>query len=165
LNELAARVEAYGKTALKEKDEKIYPEENPLQFRYFWDAARKQYGDIRSKGSWILISKDILEESRKKTYAEQVAMIQELSKKSSVNYEVPTLRAVVAATFLHKVATNEDLFQLNNQDRRLTTYTRVQEETDGWRLAVGGSSPSGVRVNHFYDCDGGSIGVAARRKF
>jgi hypothetical protein len=164
LNELAARVGAYGKTALKEKDEKLYPEENPLRFKYFWNEAHQQYGDVWSEGGWILISKDVLEGSRDKTYAEQVEMIQSLSEKSFANYEVPTLRAAIAATFLHKVATNENLFRSKADDRKPVSYTCVQEKTNDLHLIVGGFSPCGLYVRDSSRFVNATFGVAALRK-
>ena len=167
LNELEARIKAYGESALNDLGQKLYPHENPLQFRYFWDCARQQHGEVRSKGEWVFISKGVLEGSRNQPYQKQVEMIQELSQKSFVNYEVPSLRAVVAAAFLHKVATRESLYQAGNkQNQDIDTYTRVQEALGNWGLNVGAFASDGFYVSHYNrDMGNADIGILARRQF
>jgi hypothetical protein len=64
VNELEARVSAYGREALNAAGGRLYPNENPLQCRFFWPRARREYGDVAHEGEWILISKEVLEGSR-----------------------------------------------------------------------------------------------------
>jgi hypothetical protein len=93
-------------------------------------------------------------------------MVADLSAKSLVNYEVPSLREAVGAIFLHKVATGESLYQEGNeQNDHLYTYTRLLETTSDRHLVAGGSAPSGVRILTDYVFGVKCLGVAALRKF
>ncbi|OGN55247.1 MAG: hypothetical protein A3D96_06660 [Chlamydiae bacterium RIFCSPHIGHO2_12_FULL_44_59] len=162
LNELEARVSAYGRAHLAE-----YGRENPLQFRYFWNAARQEHGDTRfDEPQWVLMSNDVLPGSRNQPYERHVEMVGELSEKAFVPFEVPSLRAAVGVTLLHKVATGESILQAGNeQNGNVHTYTRVGETTGSYHVAVGGSAPSGVGVSSDYGGDGEGIGVSALWKF
>jgi energy-converting hydrogenase Eha subunit F len=94
-------------------------------------------------------------------------MVAGLSKRSSANYEVPSLREAVGAIFLHKVATGKSLYpKVEGYRNPLTVYTHVQETILIWHLIVGGSDPSGVVVDTNYYARGPScVGIAALRKF
>jgi len=142
-------------------------EENPLQFRYFWDAARQEHADVPFEDShWVLMSKDVLPESRNKSWTEQAALVDDLRKKAFVNYEVPSLREAFAVMMLHKVATEESLYQAGNEQNGYGyTFTRVKEATQGYRLAVGGFAPSGVSVSNSFGYALEDDGVGALRKF
>jgi hypothetical protein len=173
LNELVQRVKACAK--------KI---EHPKAMGFSWSWGLDQLGDVPSEGGWVLISKDILEESRGKTYDQHVAMIGELNKKSFIKYEVPKCKAVIAACFLHNIATGQFLFpkvtkkenvsgkivEVTDEDR--TVYTCVEETVkddytqEVCRLKVGAYSAeahfgSGLELSA---CGGGfeqMTGVAA----
>ncbi len=159
LNELEARVSAYG--------QRVFGNENSLQFRYFWPEARREHGDVPFEAEWILISNDVLEESRSQLWERQVEVVQQLNTDSFTDYQIPTLREAAAFMFLHKVATGESLYQAGNeQNGGLYTYTRVQNTTQrGWRLVVGGFAPSGVNVSSDFDYVHEDLGVAVLRKF
>jgi hypothetical protein len=157
LNKFEALVSAYGQKHLE-----AFGGANPLQFRYFWDSARQDHGDTMfEKDEWRWMSDDILEGSRNRSYEEQAQMVAKLG----ANFEIPSLGDAAKCLFLHKVATGESLLQQGNeQNGGLSTYTRVQETTQGSRLAIGGSAPSGVDVDYdIYDDE--AIGVVALRKF
>jgi hypothetical protein len=167
-NELETRVRAYGSQALNDQGGRLYPNNNPLQFRFFGGESRREYGDVRSREyQWVLISNDVLPKSRKKSYQKQAQKVAELSKKAFVNYEVPSLYAVVAVHFLHRVATG-GIFQgeANAQNGNLYTYTRVKETIHNYHLIVGSFSLPlpGVSVSG-YDFDLEQIGIVALRKF
>ena len=159
LQELESRVKAYG-------EQTLHANPNPLQFRYFWDAAYQEHADVRfEEHQWILISNDVLSESRNQSYQQQTQLVANLSAKSLLHYEVPSLREAVGAIFLHKVATGESLYQEGNeQNNGLYTYTRVPEITLGYHLIVGGFAPFGVAVCSFGNA-AECVGVAALRKF
>jgi hypothetical protein len=160
LNELEARVNAYGQEHLAEYG----VENNPLQFRYFWSAARSEHGDNRSNEFvWVLFLKDVLAGSRIKTYQKQAQMVAALSTRVGVNYEVPTLRVTAAVVFLHKIATGESILQAGKYSDSWI-FTRVQETTESYHLVVGGFSPEGLNVtDDVFGTD--DAGVAIFRRF
>lgn len=160
INALEASVNVYGQS--------YYPHENPLRIQRFWaENCRRAHGNVEFEPQWILISNNVLPDSRKKSYEEQAQMVADLSKEAFVNYEVPSLKAAIAASFLHKVATGASLYTKgDSQSYIFDTYTRVQE-TIGKQdhMAVGAFAPSGLDVN--IDCMLSSfeLGVAVVRKF
>jgi hypothetical protein len=158
LNELEAHMSAYGEAHLAE-----YGGKNPFQFKYFWEEARDEHGDVRSNDwQWVLF-KGVLEGSRNQPYEKQAEMVAELSARALVHYEVPTALDMVMVAFLHKVATGESILQAANekQNRSSPIYTRVQETTWGYHLAVGGFYPDGLCVGGFGDT---IVSIAALRK-
>ena len=160
LNELEQRVSRYG--------QQFFQGENPLKFRYFWNEARQEHGDIPvDEPRWVLITNDVLLGSRNQPYERQAQMITDLNERNSTNYQVPTLRETVLSLFLERIATGTSLYQEGNeQNGNQYTYTRVAETTRDWHLIVGGFAPSGLRVYYFgYDYAAGSDGMAALRKF
>ncbi len=168
VNELKASVKAYGERALNDRGERLYPDNNPLQFGNFWDAARREHADVRSNDEpyWILHTNTVLPGSRNRTYREQVQMVADLSKRAFVNFEVPSLSETATVCFDRQIARGESLYSAGNpQNVNVYTYTRVKEATQGYNLVVGGSAPSGVDVYHSYGYVHESIGVAARREF
>lgn len=160
LNELEARISAYGREHLTE-----YGGANPLRFSYFWSKARGEHGDTQfNEPHWMLIS-NVLPGSRGKPYTEQVQVVEDLSAKSFTTYEVPSIKEAVAFALLHKIATGESVLREGNeQNGHCYTYTRVKETTEENHFVVGGSAPSGVHVyeDDVYVSEG--IGVVARRK-
>lgn len=159
LNQLEARVRAYGAAHLAE-----YGEKNLLKFEYFWPEPREEYGDIQfDEPEWILISNDVLPRSRNKSYSKQVRMVEELSSIVLAPYEVPSVKEVAAFYFLHQIATGESILQGGNERNHYrSTFTRVKEIAPGGPLTIGGSGPGGVRVLSSYDNKGN--GIMARRK-
>jgi hypothetical protein len=142
---------------------KKYPS---LRFRIFNPAARQEYGNLRFEPShWELLTTDILPKSRKLRYPVQIAQIHSLSQKSFVHYEIPSLQNVSRTTFLHKVATNENLYSGNHVRGPRHTLTRVKDETYNGAFCFGaytGFDGPGVYIL----CSGRQkyVGVAARRR-
>jgi hypothetical protein len=153
---------------LRPYGEANYPEgENPLRFRHFWDDARQEHADVPfAPTHWVLMTKDVLPGSRSKSWDEQAALVNKLSRKALVDYEVPTLQQMFTAIATHKVATGESLYQAGNErNGNVYTSTCVKETTENYHLVVGGSAPSGVFVHNVYVYGKESLGVAALRKF
>ena len=161
INQFERVVKSYG--------EKQYPEnENPLQFRYFWDAAREEHGSVPfGPTHWELQTDGVLEGSRNKVYREQEKLVASLAKETFADWKVPDLPGTIVATFLKKIGTGESLYPAgNDQNGNVSTYTRLQEKTQNLRLAVGCFYHSGVFVNqppHLQHME--SMGVAAQLKF
>jgi hypothetical protein len=113
-----------------------------------------------------LLTKDVLPGSRNETYTNQVAIVDSLSQRALVDYEVPSIKNISRTTFLHKVSTGESLYPLGNDENEdLGTYTRVEEITNNWHLSFGGYSSVGVGIDNFFGYDDIDIGIGARRKF
>ncbi len=149
----------------EECGDKIYGVgQHPLKMVYFWPLALAEHGDTAPPPThFALITKDVLPGTRMKPYNDQVARVNALSQKAFGQNEVPTLRDMIAAIFLHYIATREMLFQAGNkQNNHVHTLTRVLEQTAGIRLAAGGFASAGLYVLDSFDEDTVSIGVAGQ---
>lgn len=139
---------------------------NPLRFQFFWEKARLQHGNTPfPETHWVLMTKDVLPESKEKTWDEKVELVSSLRRKSYIDYEIPTLQQSFAAIMTHRIATEEVLFQAgSHQNRNTYTYTAVKEKTEGELLAIGSASFAGIFLNYFLPDDLSDVGVAALRK-
>ncbi|PIS02723.1 MAG: hypothetical protein COT85_01445 [Chlamydiae bacterium CG10_big_fil_rev_8_21_14_0_10_42_34] len=159
---------------------------NPLQFHYFRNEDRPEHGDKPFADThWVLMSKDVLPCSRKKSWETQVDLVDNLAKKAFAKYKIPSLQEAFAVMLLHKVATGESLYQKGDCENGVRwTYTRVNEtakhppRTGVWaddtrvnetaknsHMIVGASFPNGVSVNSDYGRNDEHYGVAALRRF
>jgi hypothetical protein len=130
------------------------------KYSYYYDIAEKEIGSHPVSSSyWALITKDVLLNSRKKTYSEQQSLI-------NSPYVVPNSLEIVTGILMHYAETGERLYSDNP-----STYTRCQEMlSNGYRMIISFRS-SGLEVcNHGYfstdnrkDLDG--IGCGAMRRF
>jgi hypothetical protein len=126
-------------------------------YRYIWDriqARAKNHG----KSRWVLMTRDVIEGSRDKTFKEQKALVAE---KGHNKYEVPALLDATACILLEYA---RSMGQTRLFGDKPETYTRCQENIFGSPLLVGGFAATGLNA-HFLDFDDDDIGVAATRKF
>ena len=122
------------------------------KYRYYPEEAKKALGNHSPPTSyWILMTKDVLPDSRAKTYADQCALVENCGQKARVPYQVPSTLESATSILLEHVQTGTRLY--NNEP---WTYTRCQEKVAGWQMAVGGFHPAGLSV---YDDFGGPSGL------
>ena len=159
LNQFEEKIMQYG--------EKNYPKgRNPLQIRFFVTPARKKYGDLPfAPTHWELLTRDILPDSKNKSYETQVGMIRILNKKACVNYGPPSLEDAPRTIFLHKVATGEGLYTSGNWTNSHLTYTSLEEVMEH-RLQLGSfDRHEGGQVGYVHSSGFSDVGIAAQRKF
>jgi hypothetical protein len=108
---------------------------------------------------WVLMTNDVLPESRKKKFADQQAMIGDLVAKKGINYEVPQVLDAAVCIFMQYVNSAERLYS----DDPLT-YTACQEEVNGYRVVVGGFRPEGLCISNVNVGGNEHNGIAALRK-
>ena len=130
------------------------------QYAYYWDEARKAIGNQSSERSyWVLMTRDVLDGSRDKSYQDQCALVADHANRTGLAYEVPGALEAAVVMLLHHVRSGERLYS----DKPLT-YTRCRERLQNYQLVVGGFSSGGLDVFHFlYDYT--YFGVAGLRKF
>ncbi|MBF5058587.1 ankyrin repeat domain-containing protein [Candidatus Neptunochlamydia vexilliferae] len=130
------------------------------KYRYYNDVVKEEIGAKKlGKATWVLISKNVLEGSRDKTYDQQKKII---SAYASQGYALPKALEVTAALLIHEKETKERL--LNNNPY---TYTRCQESVskNQWPVAIGGCAAGGLSVSgSSWDGDQDD-GVVGARKF
>jgi hypothetical protein len=140
---------------------KEYFPNNRDGYRFIGSEIVTELGDKSAdEFAWMLMTKEVLPESRRKNYDQQKKMIEELVKKTGIPYQVPT--TLEAATCI--------LADYSRSEKRLfsdspRTYTRCQESIQGYRVFVGGFAPAGLLVNNSFLHDSDSCGVAALREF
>jgi hypothetical protein len=124
--------------------------------------------ESHDRSYWILMTHDVLEDSRYLDYSAQKALVARYAGSDGQPYEIPEALEAATAILMHHVRTGARLFF----DGPLWTYTRCQELMDVVRgkcpVVVGGfeSAPAGLRIvcNSRRDCCA-SYGVAGCRKF
>ena len=111
---------------------------------------------------WVLMTKDVLPESRNKRYEDQCALVADHANRTGLAYEVPGALEVAVLMLLHHVRSGERLYR----DGILAwTYTRCREKVQGYPVVVGGFSSGGLYVSDDYDYSHYGSGVAGLRKF
>lgn len=136
-------------------------EGNPTMFEHIWNEILNAIGQqVTTRSHWVLMTKDVIEESRNMSYKEQQTLITEVSKRAGINdYEVPNALDAATCIFMHYLSSQERLF-----NDKPTTYTHCQENIKGFQIDVGGFSPAGLDVRTLrFDSD--YVGVAPLRKF
>jgi hypothetical protein len=111
---------------------------------------------------WVLMTRDVLPDSRNKTYDAQKALVAAHASRLGLPYEMPHVLAAATAILLHHVRTGERLYT-----DAPWTITRCQEKVDNNRypVLIGGFSSGGLRVNDDCVYDYRSLGVSCLRKF
>ena len=129
------------------------------KYRYYWDKVSKAIGN-QSPGSsyWVLMTKDVLPESRSKRYEEQRKLVEE---HAGLGYEVPGALEAAVVMLLHHARSGERLYSDNPW-----TYMRCRDkDTDGYPVDVGGFSSGGLLVSNYDYGLIDDVGVAGLRKF
>ena len=104
-------------------------------------------GEYRSntpsdKAYWFLMTRDVIPESRNKSYADQQKLVATCSQKAKIAYKAPNVLDASLAIFSEKVRHGIHLY---GQDP--LTYTRCQEKYNAdYQLVVGGFAPGGLDV-------------------
>ena len=134
------------------------------KYRYYNSAVQEQLG-AQSPGCsyWVLMTRDVLEGSRRKTYKSQQALVAAHAKRTGLPYELPGALEVATTILSHYVRSGERLYSDSPW-----TYTRCQEFVadegdDKCPVLVGGFSFGGIDVDYFFG-DVSSYGVAGLRK-
>ena len=137
------------------------------KYRYYTSDTQAQHG-AQSPGTsyWVLMTRDVLEGSRGRTYASQQALVATHASRTGLRYELPGALEAATVILSHYVRSGERLYPNSPW-----TYTRCQELVEwsgqsgiSYPVAVGGLSSRGIDV-----CSGNgdyrAYGVAGLRKF
>ncbi len=134
--------------------------QKPLQGKatgYFdCNPVLRNYVDMPATSHWVLMSRDVIPNSRKKSYKDQQTLAQ-----GYTGYVIPNVLDATVAIFMEYVRSGTRLYNDNPW-----AFTRCQEECNkNWQLVVGGLSPDGLRVHFCYNFGLKRIGVGVARKF
>jgi hypothetical protein len=135
------------------------------QYCYCGRRVQAQLGaDAPTASYWLLMTRDILPESRSRGYRDQEKMIAAHASRTGLPYELPKALEAATAILMHHVRDGERLY-----GDTPWTYTRCQE----WGFnqfneypAVVGCFGSSLNVSHYYydGCNSSSFGVASCRR-
>ena len=131
------------------------------KYREYWYEVRQAIGS-QSPGSsyWVLMTKDVLPESRTKRYEDQRKLVADHANRTGLGYKVPGTLEAAVVTLLHHVRSGERLYS-NSPN----TYTRCQESVGNRQLVVGGFSSGGLSIHFSISYGIDDVGVAGLRKF
>jgi len=135
-------------------------QDNKTDFENIWNQILNDHGETLTKApQWVLMTKDVLLGSRKKSYADQKALV-----KATPEYEVPNLLSAAVCILVQDVSIGAVLYGRDAVFSKWM-YTRCQEQSGGYQTVVGGFAPSGRNVYDDLNYDSAHVGVAALRKF
>jgi 50S ribosome-binding GTPase len=134
------------------------------EYRYYNDDTKTQLGEKSPDCSyWLLMTREVLEGSRHKSYGDQKDLVAQCAKKTQQPYELPGVLEAAAAILLHHARTGERLLGDDPW-----TYTRCRDlvayEGTNYPAVVGGFDSSGLNF-YYYFIDLSSLGVVCSRKF
>ena len=137
---------------------------NRTAYRFYHNDVQKKLGDQSSSrpSYWVLMTRDVLPDSRGKTYEDQKALVVMHACNNGLPYELPLALEAATAILLHYVRTGERLYT-----GVPWTYTRCQEmvANNKYSVVVGFFSAGGLGVYYFCQVSGDSVGVSCLRKF
>ncbi|MBF5059854.1 trypsin-like serine peptidase [Candidatus Neptunochlamydia vexilliferae] len=134
-----------------------------FKYREYFEHVKKELGSQKlGKATWVLISKNVLEGSRKKTYNEQRQL---MSAYASKGYTLPKALELTAALLIHEKENKEELLTGYHP----STYTLCQDSLNNnkWPVVIGGFDYNGLDVrNEWTDHQAVQFrGVVGARKF
>jgi hypothetical protein len=134
------------------------------QYRYYGSSTKKQFGAQSPPASyWVLMTRDVLEDSRGRTYSSQQALLAGHAKRTKLPYELPSVLEAATAILSHYVHSGERLYTDTP-----CTWTWCRELAHNrFPVVVGGFSSGGLSVSGSHNDFSytGYGGVAGLRKF
>ena len=131
------------------------------KYEFYGDVIREAIGNQSpGKSYWVLMTRDVLDESRSKSYEAQCKLVLDHANRTGLAYEVPGALEAAVVMLLHHARSGERLYSDNPW-----TYTRCRDKgTNDYPVVVGGFSSGGLSViSDVYDIS--HFGVAGLRKF
>jgi F-box associated protein len=126
------------------------------KYRFVSDEIRTIYGDTPNpKVHWLLLKKDLFEETIGKAYDVQKGIVKDQG------MEVSELLGTIVSVFMRFVSKGERVYKAGERNK-LWTFTRVKEKIGKLQIVVGGFSAAGLIVNNHYGT--GNVGAAGARK-
>jgi hypothetical protein len=116
------------------------------QYSYYDSRVQAQLGATSPQASyWLLMTRDVLPESRRKTYANNKELVADHARRTSLPYDLPKAVEAATAILTHHVRNGEQLYGDNPW-----TFTRCQEwivrESNRHPVVVGGFESSGPDI-------------------
>ena len=152
--------------------EKIGQKEHPFKLKFGMNY-RKHLSTSYDETYFLLITKDVIPNSRQKNWDEQVSDLKKLRENTGVNFRISTFSEAYASIITHKIVTGESLYNDNVQldvakavsdasglvgntsnlvaqyaaDATDPTWTRVSDKIQDRYMALGGQNALGLSLN------------------
>ena len=119
-------------------------EGHKTKYNYYRDHVKNELGNQSTSSHWVLMTRDVIPESRSKAYEDQKKLVAAYAQKSGQPYELPTALDAMTCILMEHVQTGIKLYNDNP-----LTYTRCQEKVDSnqWPVAIGGFAAGGLDVH------------------
>ena len=129
-------------------------------YRYYDGSVKNELGAKSTSSHWALMTRDVIPNSRSKTYDDQKTLVASHASRSGIPYELPTALDAATAILMEHVQKGNRLYSDDPY-----TYTRCQEKVNKtqWPVAIGSFSSGGLDVSS--DLGYGRIGVGCVQKF
>ncbi|MCB9092835.1 MAG: TIR domain-containing protein [Halobacteriovoraceae bacterium] len=137
------------------------------QYRGYSDYVKKELGSKSAPSHWVLMTRDVIEGSRNKSYDDQKKLVQSHAQKTKTPYEMPMALDAATAILMHYVETGKALYTDDKLGPQWT-YTRCQEKVNNnqWPATIGGFAAGGLSVDNADFVDHWFFsGVGCVRKF
>ncbi|MHA7877792.1 MAG: F-box protein, partial [Bacteroidota bacterium] len=137
---------------------------NAEGYQYYDRDVRTQFGtESSNKSYWLLMTRDVLQGTRKKAYTEQQEMVKQYAVKG---WELPSGLEAATSILAHYAQSDNRKERLFGRDPWTNTRCAPDHLILGeWPLAIGGFGPEGLNVYHYNYYDNRNDGVACCRKF
>ncbi|MHA7878103.1 MAG: hypothetical protein ACX93T_04280, partial [Bacteroidota bacterium] len=138
---------------------------NEEGYQYYDRDVRTQFGtEYLDKPYWLLMTYDVLQGTRGKTYTEQRKMVEKYSSKGWVLPNILEAATSILVCYAQSGKRQECLF---SEEPWTCTRCCTPNQLVGsqWTLAVGGFGPTGLVIGYDYVSEGDSYGVAGCRRF
>lgn len=132
------------------------------KFDYIDTSFNKPDGNQSTvKSHWVLMTRDVIEGSRNKSYEAQKVLMSELNTKKGMNYEFPSLLDAAICIFMRYVSSGKRLFgdEYMSSSPYIWTYTNCQESP----FVIGNFTSNGLCISLSYK--NSTVGAAAMRNF
>jgi hypothetical protein len=123
------------------------PKSGPkTKYDYYFDNTKKELGTKSLEPHWVLMTKDVIPESRNKSYEDQKARVQKKAEESGIPYELPKALEAATVILMHHVETGQRIYSDSPW-----TYTRCQEKVNNnqWPQAIGGFAAGGLVIGSY----------------
>ena len=126
--------------------EKKHQTEYKTLYRHYSDLVKKELGTQSQSSHWVLMTRDVIPDSRNKSYKDQKALMRSYAEKTGQPYELPTALEAATCILMEHVKSGQRFYSDNP-----LTYTRCQESVDQGRwVATGGFAAAGLGVHSSY---------------
>ena len=133
-----------------------------MAYNRYADYVKNDLGNQSHPSHWVLMTRDVIPNSRGIIYQEQKNLLANYAQKSGQPYELPKALEAMVCILMEHVQTGTMLY-----GKKPVTYTSCQEmvSDDQWPVAIGRLATDGLVITLYWNDSHISNGIGACRKF